>query len=54
MLLGLILLWFAVKSQTNEKPGIIKKLDEADQTEKSKPNLIPGKVGGQFVHRNTS
>jgi hypothetical protein len=41
MLLGFFLHGFAVKSQTYEKPGIIKKLNEADQTEKCKPNLIP-------------
>jgi hypothetical protein len=54
MLLGFILRGFAVKSQAYEKPGVIKKLDEADKTEKSKPDLVPGKVRGQFIHRNTS
>jgi hypothetical protein len=53
MLLGFILLWFSVESQPYEKPGIIKKLDEADQTKKNKRNLIPGKVGGKFIHRKT-
>jgi hypothetical protein len=53
MLLGFILCGFAIESKSYEKPGIIKKLYEADKTEKSKENIIPGKVGGQFIHRNT-
>jgi hypothetical protein len=50
MLLRFIFRGCLEKRQTPEKPEIIKKLNETDQTKQDKPNLTPRQIGGHFKH----
>ena len=54
MLLGFIFRRLPEKSESLEKPEIIKKLDKTDKTKQGEPDLTPGQIRGQFKHSDAT